>query len=508
MENYATMYDIPKLITAASFCNDQVSIHQFEYPSALYKSELIQHNKSLTEYDDDIYESLIESLELNKPNIDLYKQQPYLTFSIRLKLIDFLLKMSIRLKILPFVFFKAVKIFDRYCSKRIVLLDQSQLIITTCLWIASKLQGGNNHFINLNNLDKLNTIRTINDLGYGSGGKYKGPTERFRLPKLHELVKLCGAKCKYDQGMFKQMELHVLSTLEWNFNDPSIEEFITYSHEFNILKENEFFKIKEFLSYVSLYSNELIDTNTIELSKVIVDLVNEVLNLTPSDYFYQRINYNEDVVIEASKYSSIKKSLVKAILNASEFILKLFNSKGPQQFFFALSNIYKDPYSPVSRSTLPYNNQYTPVHPHHATQFSTPNPTPPCTSSSFTSSSVSVSSYGFQSPASTPPTASGSSPQHVFKPVVSSNLLKYTSASPLDYYSIPHPHYNYKSSNLHHHFPHQNNASQSSLSSTMSRDHDYNSIFEYDPRRYGVSTPLSDEESPMLPLVKPNIESH
>ena len=329
------------------------SFVQEKYPKELYQSEIRVHNQSLAEYDLDIYDIMVDLIESSKPNLSLYKQQPYLTFTIRLKLIDFLLKMSIRLKILPFVFFKAVKIFDRYCSKRIVLLDQSQLIITTCLWIASKIIGGNNHFVNMNNLEKIgfNNFRTISDLGYGSGGKFIGPTERFRLPKLHELVKLCGAKCKYDQGMFKQMEVHVLNTLEWSLNDPSIEEFIIDSHEFNVLDDDEFdddhiefFKIKEYLSYVALYSHELIDINIIELGQVIMDIINEVFQLQPTDRNYQTIlncDSAHPIRFDIARYKHIKKALIKSIFNSSDFMLKVFNSRGPQYLYSQINLQYK-----------------------------------------------------------------------------------------------------------------------------------------------------------------------
>lgn len=329
------------------------SFVQEKYPKELYQSEIRVHNQSLAEYDLDIYDIMVDLIESSKPNLSLYKQQPYLTFTIRLKLIDFLLKMSIRLKILPFVFFKAVKIFDRYCSKRIVLLDQSQLIITTCLWIASKIIGGNNHFVNMNNLEKIgfNNFRTISDLGYGSGGKFIGPTERFRLPKLHELVKLCGAKCKYDQGMFKQMEVHVLNTLGWSLNDPSIEEFIIDSHEFNVLDDDEFdddhiefFKIKEYLSYVALYSHELIDINIIELGQVIMDIINEVFQLQPTDRNYQTIlncDSAHPIRFDIARYKHIKKALIKSIFNSSDFMLKVFNSRGPQYLYSQINLQYK-----------------------------------------------------------------------------------------------------------------------------------------------------------------------
>ena len=71
------------------------SFVQEKYPSQLYESEIKIHNQSLAEYDLDIYDIMVNLIETNKPNLSLYKQQPYLTFTIRLKLIDFLLKMSI-----------------------------------------------------------------------------------------------------------------------------------------------------------------------------------------------------------------------------------------------------------------------------------------------------------------------------------------------------------------------------------------------------------------------------
>ena len=350
------------------------TFQQVQYPQELYESELHIHEQALQEYSLDVRDTMLQLLEISKPNISLYKQQPYLTFAIRLKLVDFLLKMSVRLKVLPFVFFKAVKLFDRYCSKRVVLLDQAQLIITTCLWITSKMVGGNNHFVNLNNLERIgaHNFKTISDLGFGAGGKFIGPTERFRMPKLHELVKLCGVKCKYDQGMFKQMEVHVLNTLEWNLNDPSIEEFIVASHEFSILEQQhssggynqnnngegcnnggvvvvfgnyggELFKVKEYLSYAALYNSELIDVNPLELGQVALDLINEVFNIDELSPNYQVLNSDCDNVLsfDQLRYNFIKRNLVKAVLDSSDFLLNLFDFSAPQFLYQLISIRYK-----------------------------------------------------------------------------------------------------------------------------------------------------------------------
>lgn len=461
---------------------DVSQFDQSEYPIQLYQSELSNHELTLDEYELDIFETIIESIDNTKPNLDLYKQQPYLTLSIRLKLIDFLLKMTIRLKILPFVFYKAIKIFDRYCSKRIVLLDQSQLIITTCLWIAAKYQGGNNHFINLSNLNKLSKIKTINDLGYGSGGKYLGPTERFRLPKLHELVKLCGAKCKYDVGMFKQMEIHVLSTLDWGLNDASIEEFIINESEFNILpsldmtvdslSSNEFFKIKQYLSYTSLYSFDLIDVNIIHLAIVMVDLINETFNLKENK---QKLNYSKhiDTTIDTTTYDFIKKKLIKSILNSTDFILKLFNTQGPQ-FLYHQINIHYKFSEPNDHSPIHYNMVRLPSTPQkRSTSISPTHGSPEMVLKKKSPSSV-ITPYGI----STPP--------YSIPPAYQINSFY----SPVIKVKQPPSHVLIR----------KHNGSCTSLTNSDKSTNEEHEIFEYDTYKRITSTPLSENDSPIFAL--------
>lgn len=554
---------------------------QLEYPPHLYNTELNRHSENLQEYKHEVLSTLINSINLNRPNLELYQQQPYLTFAIRTKLIDFLLKMSIRLKILPFVFFRAVKIFDRYCSKRVVLLDQSQLIITTCLWIASKIQGGNNHFVNLSNVGKLADIKTITDLGYGSGGRFLGPTERFRLPKLHELVKLCGAKCKYDQGMFKQMEIHVLTTLEWSLNDPSVEEFLVSSKEFNICPNrdrdetivNEIFKVKEYLSYISLYSNELIDCDVIDLSKGICALTNEMLNLGEDDCYYQRINFmslnddsSEDFFYEEvnslplpikhspSKLSThaVKQHLIAAVTNSSEFIIKLFELAGPQQVYNTINNksnnkqqgeYYQHPryqftggvLTPSSPLRNTHNNtaSSSPLRPSPTSSL----PQPPLRKRPTTNNSnnhnhnniISSSAYKKPLPAINSeiinnnnhgnnknyipaphqlPTnfnAFNALADSMYEPcVLPSVLLKFNNNQGLNDLTPQ----TTKIPNLitaHNHQAH-NNSSQASLYSQCSSRNDHGSIFDSEsvsnPASCHVGTPLSEDNSPLFPMIK------
>lgn len=350
----------------ASFKHNDVLIRQYEYPKPLSARETKAHDVAMEEYADEIYQALLVSLEVTKPNLELYRSQPHITPAIRLKLIDFALKLLVRLKILPFVFSQGIKIFDRYCLSRIVVLAHAQLAVTTCLWIAAKTNGGNNHFANLDCAD-VDSIKTINDLSHGSGARYLGPTERFRHPRLNELVKLCGSKCNYDAAMFIQMELHILNALDWSFAAPCISDYIVSSRELRVIRDGlevddnliELFQIKRFAAYASCYLLELVEYTTIQIATVLLDLINDALQVQPHDTLYQRLNISSsDGIIDYTTYYHIRRHLESAITNASPYLLEMFGSRGPQLMHSILSSTHKNTSlsSPLSQPSLSSTN--------------------------------------------------------------------------------------------------------------------------------------------------------
>ncbi|ODV64380.1 cyclin-like protein, partial [Ascoidea rubescens DSM 1968] len=178
------------------------------YPKQLIESEITAHKYAINEYQKDLSYNLFQMANSLKPDINLIKLQPELNLKLRVVLLNFLFKIAIKIKVSTGIYYKAVKLFDRYCSKRIVLKSQAQLVICTALWIAAKVSGGCNHIINSINLP--------------TGNRYIGPSKRARIPKLIEFVQLCGPDCHYDTGMFIQMERHILTTLNWDVTEPSV----------------------------------------------------------------------------------------------------------------------------------------------------------------------------------------------------------------------------------------------------------------------------------------------
>lgn len=477
-----------------TFGNDTVTINQYKYPYHLYKSEVRVHETAIHEYAADIVRAMHAALEAARPNMKLYQNQPYVNAAVRFKLVDFLLKMLVRLKILPFVFCRAVRLFDRYCLKRIVLLDQAQLIITTCLWIAAKIHGGNNHFANLHSDNKDNSVRTITDLGYGCGARFKGPTERYRLPKLKELIKLCGSRCNYDANMFSQMELHIMLVLDWKLNDPSIDEYMVYSQELKVTADEaleaklaEFFKIKQFVAYAACYLYELVGYDALEVAKVIVDLVNDTFLMQEHDPRYQTLNHSiiiDEDVVDYNSYRDIQRHLVRAVVKAPPYLLDCFESRGPRLLFSLLATSYRPApecatyaalYSLASSAATLVFSDY------------------PASSYTYASPAASIHNNNDSIPSSTP--------DYHYKACPEPKLPEGFSHVGRKNFAIRTPGVDPAHSHSHHYPPlvpplggnyARNNGSQVSLRlSALLKDAE---IFDYDIAKYGLNTPMSGDE--------------
>ncbi|KAG7661524.1 uncharacterized protein J8A68_004983 [[Candida] subhashii] len=147
-----------------------------------------QANKKLTEEYSTEYTDTLAALEplamINPAMIDL---QPEIQWFMRPFLLDFIIELHSSFKLQPQTLFLCLNIIDRYCAKRIVFKRHYQLVGCTAFWIA---------------------------------GKYED--KKSRVPTLKELTTMC--RNAYDEEMFIQMEMHILSTLEWSLSHPNLEE--------------------------------------------------------------------------------------------------------------------------------------------------------------------------------------------------------------------------------------------------------------------------------------------
>ncbi|CDO92755.1 unnamed protein product [Kluyveromyces dobzhanskii CBS 2104] len=133
---------------------------------------------SIKDYEKELLVYFQELQEYDTPNPKMIDNQPELEWYMRPYLLDFLIDLHRALKLSEPTLFLAIQIMDRYCSKRIVYQKHYQLVTTTTLWIAAKIE------------DK----------------KHKTPT-------LNQLTSACSRV--YESYMFVQMESHILETLDW-----------------------------------------------------------------------------------------------------------------------------------------------------------------------------------------------------------------------------------------------------------------------------------------------------
>lgn len=195
-----------------------VTAKQTYYPIELSNAELLAHYETIQDYHNEISLNCITQSSALKPDTKLIDQQPELDPSrTRHIVVNFFFELALKTRVTNGIFFQAVRLYDRYCSKRIVLREQVKLVVATCLWLAAKTWGGCNHI--------------INNVSVPTGGRFYGPNPRARIPRLSELIHLCNDSQTFDESMFIQMERHILNTLGWEIYEPMINDYILNADE-------------------------------------------------------------------------------------------------------------------------------------------------------------------------------------------------------------------------------------------------------------------------------------
>ncbi|GMM31628.1 cyclin [Martiniozyma asiatica (nom. inval.)] len=159
------------------------------YSSKLESMENYKNKIIVNEYMDTIalhLENLESQTSINPTMIDL---QPEVKWYMRPYLVNFIIQMHSTLKLKPQTLFLCWSIIDRYCAKRIAFKQHYQLIGCTALWIASKYED-----------------------------------KKSRVPTVGELVAMCSNV--YEDSMFREMEIHILSTLNWSVSHTSLEDIL------------------------------------------------------------------------------------------------------------------------------------------------------------------------------------------------------------------------------------------------------------------------------------------
>lgn len=173
------------------------------------------------------------------PDANLIDMQREIQWYMRPYLIDFLIEAHAAFALLPETLFLTVNLLDRYCSKRVVYKQHYQLVGCAALLIASK---------------------------YGD--------KKDRVPQIHELNNMCCGL--YDAGMFTQMEMHVLNTLEWTIGHPTVDFF----QQLMATEEGDDREVEHMAAYlceIALYHRDFVSTKPSIMARSSLALARAIL---------------------------------------------------------------------------------------------------------------------------------------------------------------------------------------------------------------------------------------
>ena len=154
-------------------------------------------------------------------------------------LVDFLIEAHQFFQLLPETLSLTTNLLDRYCSMRVVFKRHYQLVGCASLLIATKY------------------------------GETKG-----RVPMIKELKDMCCSL--YDEQMFLQMELHVLTTLEWDIGHPTLNNFL----HITLTESNDEVEVEhmaQFICEVALYYRDFVSTKPSIMARASIALAKSIL---------------------------------------------------------------------------------------------------------------------------------------------------------------------------------------------------------------------------------------
>lgn len=173
------------------------------------------------------------------PDVNLIDMQREIQWFMRPFLIDFLIEAHAAFQLQPETLFLTVNLLDRYCSKRVVYKQHYQLVGCAALLIAAK---------------------------YGD--------KKDRVPQISELNNMCCGL--YDSGMFTQMEMHVLNTLDWIIGHPTVDFF----SQLIVAEEGDNREVEHMAAYIceiALYHRDFVSTKPSIMARASLALARAIL---------------------------------------------------------------------------------------------------------------------------------------------------------------------------------------------------------------------------------------
>lgn len=213
------------------------------------------------------------------PDVASIDLQPEIQYFMRGYLLDFLIEAHGAFKLLPETLFLAVNLLDRYCSKRVVYSRHYQLVGCASLLLAAK---------------------------YGD--------KKDRVPLLKELEVMC--QSVYTADMIRQMEWHVLLTLDWQIGHTTVDHFIQVSL-INVEYDEQLEHMTLFISELALYCRDFISVRSSAMATAALTLARYILGRNQLATIEENTEHEAIVIRLSSHLPHATRVLVKKYSHAS-----------------------------------------------------------------------------------------------------------------------------------------------------------------------------------------------
>jgi hypothetical protein len=275
------------------------------YSTKLESIENFKNKIISSEYLPSIVEHFKE-IELNSSvNAAMIDLQPEVKWYMRPYLVNFIIQLHSSLKLKPQTLFICWNIIDRYCAKRIAFKQHYQLIGCTALWIASKYED-----------------------------------KKSRVPNIKELNSMCSNV--YDDSMFKEMEIHILSTLNWSIGHTTLEDILQLAVKYSdpdgkelLNKPLELYKgntptvsailaVSRYLCELSLYEREYLNHSTSLIGITCFLMSCTILNMDIGSNFINNIyeNFENSMNVKNKINNNHNNNINKSSISISKDCLK------------------------------------------------------------------------------------------------------------------------------------------------------------------------------------------
>jgi len=210
--------------------------------SPAHVEEGMDNPQCVTEYVQDIYSYLREEEEGEKLNPDYMQDQSEINPKMRGILVDWLVEVHLKYKLRNETLFLSVKLIDLFLSKRRVARKRLQLVGVACTLVSAKY-------------------------------------EEIFPPELRDLVYICDKA--YSKEEILQMEIEVLTTVEFNLRPPTAVPFLDRFCRLNGCSEQHRYLV-QYLTELAMPEIKMTKYTPSHLAAAAVLLSNKLLKKQPA----------------------------------------------------------------------------------------------------------------------------------------------------------------------------------------------------------------------------------